>query len=348
MVSGELPADLLDSLPKFESGTEIATRAASGKVIQALAAKLPELWGGSADLAESNNTTIEGAGSFVPAKWATKTWSPSPAGRVLHFGIREHAMGAILNGVALSGNSRVFGGTFLVFSDYMRPAVRLAALMELPVIYVWTHDSVALGEDGPTHQPIEHLASLRAIPGLSMARPADANETAVVWHEALRRKQPVGIALTRQNLPVLPRGGAFAEASQASRGAYVLVDAEAELKVIIIATGSEVQLALEAREQLEASGVGTRVVSAPCLEWFAEQGESYREQVLPSSVSARVSVEAGSSLGWRELIGDQGVAVSIDHFGASADHKTLFEKFGITTSNVVAAAQSSLQRSKNV
>ena len=348
MVSGELPADLLDSLPKFESGTEIATRAASGKVIQALAAKLPELWGGSADLAESNNTTIEGAGSFVPAKWATKTWSPSPAGRVLHFGIREHAMGAILNGVALSGNSRVFGGTFLVFSDYMRPAVRLAALMELPVIYVWTHDSVALGEDGPTHQPIEHLASLRAIPGLSMARPADANETAVVWHEALRRKQPVGIALTRQNLPVLPRGGAFAEASQASRGAYVLVDAESELKVIIIATGSEVQLALEAREQLEASGVGTRVVSAPCLEWFAEQGESYREQVLPSSVSARVSVEAGSSLGWRELIGDQGVAVSIDHFGASADHKTLFEKFGITTSNVVAAAQSSLQRSKNV
>jgi len=348
MVSGELPADLLDSLPKFESGTEIATRAASGKVIQALAAKLPELWGGSADLAESNNTTIEGAGSFVPAKWATKTWSPSPAGRVLHFGIREHAMGAILNGVALSGNSRVFGGTFLVFSDYMRPAVRLAALMELPVIYVWTHDSVALGEDGPTHQPIEHLASLRAIPGLSMARPADANETAVVWHEALRRKQPVGIALTRQNLPVLPRGGAFAEASHASRGAYVLVDAESELKVIIIATGSEVQLALEAREQLEASGVGTRVVSAPCLEWFAEQGESYREQVLPSSVSARVSVEAGSSLGWRELIGDQGVAVSIDHFGASADHKTLFEKFGITTSNVVAAAQSSLQRSKNV
>jgi transketolase len=348
MVSGELPEDLLDSLPSFEPGTEIATRAASGKVIQALAAKLPELWGGSADLAESNNTTIEGAGSFVPAKWATKTWSPSPAGRVLHFGIREHAMGAILNGVALSGHSRVFGGTFLVFSDYMRPAVRLAALMELPVIYVWTHDSVALGEDGPTHQPIEHLASLRAIPGLSIARPADANETAVVWHEALRRKKPVGIALTRQNLPVLPRGEGFAQASEASRGAYVLVDSKAELQVVIIATGSEVQLALEARKQLEAAGVGTRVVSAPCLEWFAEQGESYRQQVLPPEVRARVSVEAGSSLGWRELIGDAGVSVSIDHFGASADHKTLFEKFGITAANVVAAAQSSLQRSKNV
>jgi transketolase len=347
MVAGELPAGLLDSLPKFEPGTEIATRAASGKVIQALAERLPELWGGSADLAESNNTTIEGAGSFVPAKWATKTWSPSPAGRVLHFGIREHAMGSILNGVALSGHSRVFGGTFLVFSDYMRPAVRLAALMELPVIYVWTHDSVALGEDGPTHQPIEHLASLRAIPGLSVARPADANETAVVWHEALKRKQPVGIALTRQNLPVLPRGAGFAQASEASRGAYVLVDATSALQLVIIATGSEVQLALEAREQLEAMGIGTRVVSAPCLEWFAQQSESYREQVLPAKIRARVSVEAGSALGWRELIGDAGVAVSIDHFGASADHKTLFEKFGMTAANVVSAAQVSLKRSHN-
>ena len=346
LVKGELPADLASSLPTFESGTQLATRAASGKVINALAVKLPELWGGSADLAESNNTTIEGAGSFVPAKWATKAWTPAPGGRVMHFGIREHAMGAILNGIALSGHTRAFGGTFLVFSDYMRPAVRLAALMVIPTIYVWTHDSVALGEDGPTHQPIEHLASLRAIPGLSVVRPADANETAWVWLEMLRRKTPSGIALTRQNLPVLPRGNGYAEAELAAKGAYVLIDAVGELDVIIIATGSEVSLAVEAREQLEAKGVGTRVVSAPCLEWFAEQPEGYREQVLPSSIKARVSVEAGLALGWRDLIGDAGESVSIEHFGASADYETLFEKFGMTATNVVAAAERSLARSK--
>ncbi len=346
LVRGELPADLAALLPTFESGTQLATRAASGKVINALAEKMPELWGGSADLAESNNTTIEGAGSFVPAKWATKAWTPATGGRVMHFGIREHAMGAILNGIALSGHTRAFGGTFLVFSDYMRPAVRLAALMAIPTIYVWTHDSVALGEDGPTHQPIEHLASLRAIPGLSVVRPADANETAWVWLEMLRRKTPSGIALTRQNLPVLPRDNGFAPAELATKGAYVLVDAVAALQVIIIATGSEVSLAVEAREKLEAQGIGTRVVSAPCLEWFAEQPDSYREQVLPSSVRARVSVEAGLALGWRELVGDTGESVSIEHFGASADYETLFEKFGMTAANVVAAAERSLARSK--
>jgi transketolase len=265
---------------------------------------------------------------------------------VMHFGIREHAMGAILNGIALSGHTRAFGGTFLVFSDYMRPAVRLAALMAIPTIYVWTHDSVALGEDGPTHQPIEHLASLRAIPGLSVVRPADANETAWVWLEMLRRKTPSGIALTRQNLPVLPRDNGFAPAELATKGAYVLVDAVAALQVIIIATGSEVSLAVEAREKLEAQGIGTRVVSAPCLEWFAEQPEAYREQVLPSSVRARVSVEAGLALGWRELVGDTGESVSIEHFGASADYETLFEKFGMTAAKVVAAAERSLARSK--
>ena len=346
LVRGELPADLAASLPTFESGTQLATRAASGKVINALAEKMPELWGGSADLAESNNTTIEGAGSFVPAKWATKAWTPATGGRVMHFGIREHAMGAILNGIALSGHTRAFGGTFLVFSDYMRPAVRLAALMAIPTIYVWTHDSVALGEDGPTHQPIEHLASLRAIPGLSVVRPADANETAWAWLEMLRRKTPSGIALTRQNLPVLPRDNGYASAELATRGAYVLVDAVAALQVIIIATGSEVSLAVQAREKLEAQGIGTRVVSAPCLEWFAEQPEAYREQVLPSSVRARVSVEAGLALGWRDLIGDAGESVSIEHFGASADYETLFEKFGMTAANVVAAAERSLARSK--
>jgi len=346
LLKGELPADLASALPQFESGTQLATRAASGKVINALAAKLPELWGGSADLAESNNTTIEGAGSFVPAKWATKAWTPASGGRVMHFGIREHAMGAILNGIALSGHTRAFGGTFLVFSDYMRPAVRLAALMAIPTIYVWTHDSVALGEDGPTHQPIEHLASLRAIPGLSVVRPADANETAWVWLEMLRRKTPSGIALTRQNLPVLPRGNGYASAELAAKGAYVFADAVSELKVIIIATGSEVSLAVAAREKLESQGIGARVVSAPCLEWFAEQPEDYREQVLPSSVRARVSVEAGLALGWREIVGDTGESVSIEHFGASADYETLFEEFGMTAANVVAAAERSLARSK--
>ena len=348
LVAGELPKGLQGALPRFESGESISTRAASGKVINALAKVMPELWGGSADLAESNNTTIEGGGSFVPERWQTAHWKPQAAGRILHFGIREHAMGAILNGIALSGHTRPFGGTFLVFSDYMRPAVRLAALMGVPAIYVWTHDSIALGEDGPTHQPIEHLWALRAIPNLAIVRPADANETSVAWHAALsQRQQPVGIVLTRQNLPVLPRGNSgqdsFTDADLLARGAYTLVDAsKGNPDVILIATGSEVQLAVTARAELAAEGIAARVVSAPCLEWFDVQSAEYRESVLPSAVRARVSVEAGSTIGWRNYIGDQGVAVGLDHFGASADLDTLFEKFGITVAAVVAAAKKSL------
>lgn len=350
----ELPADIADALPAFEAGKDVSTRAASGTVINALAAELPELWGGSADLAESNLTTIKDAKSFIPSSWSTYEWSGDPYGRVLHFGIREHAMGAILNGIVLHGPTRPFGGTFLIFSDYMRPPVRLAALMNIPTIFVWTHDSVALGEDGPTHQPIEQLATLRAIPNFALVRPADANETSVVWLEMLRRTAgPAGIALTRQNIPVFARGeGAasgdeFASAAGAVKGAYVLAEAKnGEPDVILIATGSEVQLAVEARETLAAEGVHARVVSAPSLEWFAEQDEAYRESVLPSSVKARVSVEAGSALSWAGIVGDAGRSVAIDHFGASADYKTLFQKFGITTEHVVEAARESLAAAK--
>jgi transketolase len=348
---GETPAELESSLPVFEGGTEISTRSSSGKVINAIAKVMPELWGGSADLAESNNTTIEGAKSFVPAEWSTHEWSGDKYGRVLHFGIREHAMGAILNGIVLHGNTRAFGGTFLIFSDYMRPAVRLAALMKVPSIFVWTHDSVALGEDGPTHQPIEQLATLRAIPNLDVVRPGDANEVAWSWKTILeRRENPAGIALTRQNIPVFKRGEAdstgmvFAGAENTAKGAYVLVDSsKSKAKVILIATGSEVQLAVSAREQLEAKGIATRVVSAPCLEWFDEQSADYRESVLPSSVKARVSVEAGLALGWSKYVGGYGRSVSIEHFGASADYKTLFREFGMTVEHVVAAAQESLK-----
>ena len=301
---------------------------------------MPELWGGSADLAESNNTTIEGGGSFVPAKWQVAHWTPTKAGRILHFGVREHAMGAILNGITLSGHTRVFGGTFLVFSDYMRPAVRLAALMGVPATYVWTHDSVALGEDGPTHQPIEHLTALRAIPNLAVVRPADANETSYAWLEILKRKNaPAGIILTRQNLPVFERE-ASAGASQVAKGAYILQEASgSKPEVILIATGSEVQFAVEARTELEAQGISTRVVSAPCLEWFEEQSAEYRESVLPISVKARVSIEAGLTMGWRKYVGDAGVSIGIDHYGASADYATLYREFGITTEAVVAAAK---------
>jgi len=349
--SGEVPAELESSLPVFASGTESSTRAASGKVLNAIAKVMPELWGGSADLAESNNTTIEGANSFVPKEWSTHEWNADPYGRVLHFGIREHAMGAIINGIVLHGNTRVYGGTFLIFSDYMRPAVRLAALMQVPSIFVWTHDSVALGEDGPTHQPIEQLATLRAIPGLDMVRPGDANEVAYAWKTMLeRRRGPAGIALTRQNIPVFPRneadetGAVYASAELTSKGAYTLIDASnGSPELILIATGSEVQLAVEARKILEAEGVKTRVVSAPCVEWFDEQDESYRSAVLPANVSARVSVEAGLALGWSKYVGGKGESVSIEHFGASADYKTLFSKFGMTVDAVVAAAKKSLK-----
>lgn len=348
--AGELPEGIADALPVFEGGTEVSTRAASGKVINALAAELPELWGGSADLAESNLTTINGGGSFVPTEHSTHEWAGNPYGRVLHFGIREHAMAAIVNGIVLHGPTRAFGGTFLIFSDYMRPSVRLAALMQVPSIFVWTHDSVALGEDGPTHQPIEQLATLRAIPGLDVVRPADANEVAHAWLEILKRRGgPAGIALTRQNIPVFERGDGeasgdvLASAANTAKGAYVLADAASgEPDVIIIATGSEVQLALAARETLAAEGIGARVVSAPSLEWFDEQDAAYRESVLPASVTARVSVEAGIALTWHRYVGDRGRSVSIEHFGASADYKTLFREFGITAEAVVAAAKESL------
>ncbi|WP_298036699.1 transketolase [uncultured Microbacterium sp.] len=349
--SGELPEGVEGALPVFEAGKEVSTRAASGQVINALAAELPELWGGSSDLAESNLTTIKSAKSFIPAEWSTNEWSGSPYGRVLHFGIREHAMGAIVNGIVLHGKTRAFGGTFLIFSDYMRPAVRLAALMNVPSIFVWTHDSVALGEDGPTHQPIEQLATLRAIPNFAVVRPADANETSVTWLEMLRRQEgPSGIALTRQNIPVFERGegeasgDVFAAASGAAKGAYVLAEApNGTPDVILIATGSEVQLAVSARETLAAEGINARVVSAPSLEWFDEQSEEYRESVLPTSVTARVSVEAGSALTWRGIVGDKGRSVAIDHFGASADYKTLFQKFGITAEAVVEAARATVK-----
>ncbi len=348
--AGVLPEGVEDALPVFEAGKDLSTRAASGKVLGALGAVIPELWGGSADLAESNLTTIEGAKSFVPPQWSTHEWTGDQYGRVLHFGIREHAMGAILNGIALHGNTRAFGGTFLIFSDYMRPAVRLAALMKVPSIFVWTHDSVALGEDGPTHQPIEQLTTLRAIPDLDIVRPADANEVAWAWKTILeRRENPAGIALSRQNLPVFARGEGAAEgdvlaaASYTAKGAYVLAEApNGTPDVILIATGSEVQFALEAREQLKAEGVNARVVSFPSQEWFAEQDEAYRESVLPASVTARVSVEAGLALTWAPYLGAHGRSVSIEHFGASADYKTLYREFGITTEAVVQAAKDSI------
>jgi transketolase len=348
--SGKTPEGLAAVLPVFESDKEVSTRAASGKVINAIAKIMPELWGGSADLAESNNTTIEGAKSFIPAEWSTHEWTGDKYGRVLHFGIREHAMGAILNGIALHGKTRAFGGTFLIFSDYMRPAVRLAALMRVPSIFVWTHDSVALGEDGPTHQPVEQLATLRAIPNLDVVRPGDANEVSFAWKTILeRRNNPAGIALTRQNIPVFSRGEkdetgtVIAGAELTSKGAYTLVDAKSQKpQVILIATGSEVQLAVAARKILEADGIATRVVSAPCLEWFEEQSDSYKEQVLPKAIKARVSVEAGLSLGWSKYVGANGVSVSIEHFGASADYKTLFREFGMTTESVVLAAKQAL------
>jgi transketolase len=347
--AGKLPEGIEEALPVFGHENEVSTRAASGKVINALAGVLPELWGGSADLAESNNTTIDGARSFVPAQWSTHEWTGDTYGRVLHFGIREHAMASILNGIVLHGKTRAFGGTFLIFSDYMRPAVRLAALMKVPSIFVWTHDSVALGEDGPTHQPIEQLATLRAIPGLDVVRPADANEVGYAWKTMLeRRNGPAGIALTRQNIPVFPRGAGaasateFAHASATSKGAYVLIDSVGTPDVLLLATGSEVQLAVAARDDLASSGVAARVISAPCWEWFEDQSDEYRESVIPSGVTARVSVEAGLSLSWEKFLGSRGRAVSIEHFGASADYKTLFREFGMTTEAVVAAARESI------
>ncbi|MGE3286783.1 MAG: transketolase [Pseudonocardia sp.] len=339
----ELPAGWEKSLPVWEPEPKgIATRKASGEVLGALAPILPELWGGSADLAESNNTTMEGEGSFGPESISTRMWKANPYGRTLHFGVREHAMGAILNGIALHGPTRPYGGTFLVFSDYMRGAVRLGAVMQSPSIFVWTHDSIGLGEDGPTHQPIEHLAALRAIPNLQVVRPGDANETAAAWKGILERTSgPFALALTRQNLPILE--GTSTEG--VNRGGYVLRDATGgEPRLILIATGSELQIAAEARDVMEADGVPTRVVSMPCVEWFDAQDEAYRESVLPKAVRARVTVEAAVAQPWYRFAGDAGECVSIEHFGASADYQTLFREFGFTTEAVVAAARRSLAR----
>ncbi|MGL4176997.1 MAG: transketolase [Dermatophilaceae bacterium] len=351
LLEARLPEGFEKALPTFEADTEkgLATRAASGKVLGALAPVVPELWGGSADLAESNNTTMGGEPSFIPAGKQTHEWRGGPYGRTLHFGIRENAMGMILNGIALEGLTRPYGGTFLVFSDYMRPAVRLAAIQQVPVTFVWTHDSIGLGEDGPTHQPVEHLAALRAIPGLDVVRPADANETAHAWAEILRRARPAGLALSRQALPVIDRS-THAKATGVAKGAYVLVDGGDDGRsapdVILVATGSEVGLALEARARLEKRGTRTRVVSMPCREWFEEQPRSYQNRVLPPEVRARVSIEAGVAMGWHDLVGDAGRCVSIEHFGASADGATLFREFGFTPEAVVKAATESLKAAR--
>ena len=351
MQTRTLPAGWAEDLPTFEADPKgVATRKASGATINAIAEQVPEFWGGSADLAESNNTTIEGAPSFLPSDRGTKMWQADPyAGRVLHFGIREHAMGAILNGIAVHGGTRVFGGTFMTFSDYMRPAVRLAAIMGLPVTYVWTHDSIGLGEDGPTHQPIEHLAALRAIPGLDVVRPADANETVAAWRAVLEHTdRPAGLVLTRQNVPVFPRGTddagqQWSDTSNVHRGGYVLLDTDGTPDVVLIGTGSEVQLAVEARSLLAEDGIAARVVSMPCREWFDAQEPGYRETVVPPTVKARVSVEAGIAQGWREVVGDHGRIVSIEHYGASADYQRIYTEFGITATAVADAARDSLR-----
>jgi transketolase len=334
----ELPAGWDSTLPVFEAGKDVSTRAASGHVINAIAKVLPEFWGGSADLAESNNTTIEGGKSFLPATSQMK--DADPYGRIIHFGIREHAMGSILNGITLHGLTRTFGGTFAVFSDYMRPAVRLAALMDIPTTFVWTHDSIGLGEDGPTHQPIEHFAALRAIPNFAVIRPADANEVAHAWRSILVRQKPAGLLLSRQNLRTVDRSSHGA-ANGVDKGAYILKEASTTPRVVIIATGSEVGIALDAQTALEAEGISTRVVSAPCLEWFNEETESYRSSVIPTT-ALRVSVEAGIAQGWREYVGDSGIVISLDHFGASAGAGKLFSEFGFTAERIVSDIKKAL------
>ncbi len=336
LLAKELPADFDSDLPTYSAGGVTSTRKASGQVINALAAKLPEMWGGSADLAESNNTWIDASPSFLPYFSDTA----SPYGRNIHFGIREHAMGAALNGIALDGLTRPFGGTFLVFSDYMRGSVRLAALMQTDVTYVWTHDSIGLGEDGPTHQPVEHLWSLRAIPGLSIVRPADAQETAAAWVENLRRRIPVGLILSRQDLPHLDKDYAQI-ASGVAKGGYILAT-DADPKVVIIATGSEVSVALAAKDTLNSQGIHVQLVSMPCVEWFDQQPKAYQDEVLPPSIAARVAVEAGATFGWYRFVGTKGEVVGLDHFGASASAPVLFEEFGITPAAVVAAAVKSI------
>ncbi|WP_406055894.1 transketolase [Kribbella sp. NBC_00889] len=341
----ELPSGWKDALPSWEADAKgVATRAASGEVLTKLSPELPELWGGSADLAGSNNTTPKGQPSFIPPEYSTKEFQGDEYGRVLHFGIREHAMGSVLNGITLHGLTRPYGGTFLVFSDYMRPAVRLAALMKLPVTYVWTHDSIGLGEDGPTHQPVEHLSALRAIPGLDVVRPGDANETTAAWAAILEHTdRPAGLALTRQNVPTFPRGtDGYATTENVKKGGYTLLDTDGTPDVVLIATGSELQLAVEARETLAGEGVKARVVSMVSREWFDEQDDAYRESVIPAGVRARVSVEAGIAQSWHDIVGDAGRSVSLEHYGASAAYQTLYDEFGITAGAVVQAAKDSI------
>ena len=333
-----LPAGWDSDIPTFAPGKDVATRAASGQVINAIAKHLPEFWGGSSDLAGSNNTSIDGGGSFLPASSEIK--GAHPYGRIIHFGIREHAMGSILNGIALHGLTRSFGGTFAVFSDYMRPAVRLAALMNIPSTFVWTHDSIGVGEDGPTHQPIEHFAALRAIPGLDVVRPGDANEVAESWKKILTRGRAAGILLSRQNLPVLDRTDCE-PASGTAKGAYILKDAQ-NPKAVLIATGSEVSLAIDVQSALASEGIAVRVVSAPCLEWFSEQDQSYKDQVLPPSIKLKVSIEVGIAQGWHQLIGDSGIAISLEHYGASADAKRLFKEFGFSVEAIVTKIKAAL------
>ena len=346
MASRTLPDGWAAALPEFKPDAKgVATRKASGEVLSALAKPLPELWGGSADLAGSNDTTMKGEPSFLPHERESKMFPGNKYGRTLHFGIREHGMGAILNGIALHGGTRPYGGTFLTFSDYMRGAVRLAALMKLPVTYVWTHDSIGLGEDGPTHQPVEHLWALRAIPNLAVVRPGDANETAAAWKRILQQPtNPSALALSRQNLPVFDRSNGLASADGAAKGGYVIAEADGDPQVILIATGSELQIALAARDQLQAGGAPTRVVSMPCVEWFEEQDSAYREQVLPHRIKARVSVEAGVTFGWRTYVGDSGASIGVDHFGSSADYQRLYEEFGLTAERVAATARTILDQ----
>ncbi|WP_122820543.1 transketolase [Varibaculum vaginae] len=351
ILAGKLPEGLAEALPVFPAGEPLATRAASGKVISAIGQVMPEYWGGSADLGGSNKTTIAGAASFIPESAQTDMWKGNPFGRVLHFGVREHGMGGIMNGIALDGLTRVFGGTFFVFSDYMRGAVRLAALMNIPVTYVWSHDSIGVGEDGPTHQPIEHLSAYRAIPNLAMVRPMDANETAACWLAILRQRGPAGLVLTRQNVPVFQRedmegadDDALASTKNVHKGAYVLADCQGEPEVILLASGSEVQYALQARTTLIKEGIATRVVSVPCMEWFKAQDAAYREQVLPSAVKARVSIEAGLIDSWRDLVGDNGESVGLDYFGVPGAATELFTYYGLDSEHVVAAAKRTLAR----
>ena len=351
ILAGKLPEGIEEALPVFPAGQSLATRAASGKVISAIGAVMPEYWGGSADLAGSNNTTIAGADSFIPESAQTDMWKGNPFGRVLHFGVREHGMGGIMNGIAIDGLTRVFGGTFFVFSDYMRGAVRLAALMNIPVTYVWTHDSIGVGEDGPTHQPVEHLTAYRAIPNLAIVRPMDANETAAAWLAILRQHGPAGLILTRQALPVYQRedmegagADAFASAANVSKGAYILADCPGEPEIILLASGSEVQYALEARTALAKESIAARVVSVPCMDWFKAQDAAYREQVLPSAVKARVSIEAGLVDPWRDLVGDYGESIGLDDFGLPGAAGQLFDHYGLDSEHVVAAAKRSLAR----